>query len=304
MDRLEAMRLLLEVVERGSLSAAGRSLRVPVPTLSRKLTDLEKQLGARLLVRTTRNIGLTEAGAAYVLAARRILEQVEEAERAAAGEFQEPKGELLITAPVMFGRLHMLPLVGRFLARYPQIHVRLLLDDRTVHLVDDHVDLALRIGALLDSGLIATRLGSMRTRVCASPGLLEKVGVPRQPEDLSHLPCVTVDAALLAPNWRFRGEGGRGAQQVSIQPRLAVSTTDAALAAALAGVGFVRLLHYQVAEGLANGGLQAVLDEYELEPSPVHLMHVGHGRMPLKLRSFLDFAAPQLRALLEAEPSA
>ncbi len=168
MDRFEAMSMLLEVAEKGSLSAAGRSLRVSVPTLSRKISDLETLLGARLLIRSTRKLTLTDAGITYVAAARRILEQVEDAEREAAGEFTTPKGELVVTAPILFGRLHVLPVVAEFLALFPEINIRLLLADHNVHLIEEHVDMAVRIGRLPDSAAVATRVGSMRRVICAS----------------------------------------------------------------------------------------------------------------------------------------
>ena len=169
MDRLEAMSMLLLTVEKGSLSAAGRALGVPLPTLSRKISDLETLLGAKMLVRSTRKLTLTDAGEAYVASARRILEQVEDAERIAAGEFVTPKGELVLAAPVLFGRLHVLPIVNAFLASFPEIDIRLLLSDRNVHLVDDRVDMTVRIGSLPDSTMVATKIGAMRTVVCASP---------------------------------------------------------------------------------------------------------------------------------------
>ena len=172
MDRLEAMSMLVAVTEAGSLSAAARALQVPLATLSRKVSDLEARLGTRLLVRTTRKISLTDSGVTYVASARRILEQVDEAERTAAGEFTVPKGELVVTAPVMFGRLHVLPVVAEFLAAFPEINVRLTLADRNVNLVDDHVDMAVRIGKLPDSTMVATSIGVMRWVVCASPALL------------------------------------------------------------------------------------------------------------------------------------
>jgi len=299
MDRLEAMEMLLEVVDLGSFSAAGRKLGVPVSTVSRKISDLEDTLGARLLVRTTRRLALTDTGMNYAEAARRILEQVEEAEREAAGEFSIPKGELTITAPIMFGRLHVLPVVSEFLKLFPQIDIRLLLSDRNVHLVEDHVDMATRIGSLPDSGLVATRLGRMRTVVCASPMLLARHARPRRPEDLRALPCVTFDTPLPSPNWQFREPGSGAVIQVGIKPRLAVTSSDATLAAALDCAGVARLLHYQAAEALAEGRLEILLEEFEPEPAPVHILHAARGQMPLKLRRFLDFATPKLRARLE-----
>lgn len=298
MDRLEAMTLLREAVDRGSLSAASRALRVSVPTLSRKISDLETRLGTKLLVRTTRSLALTDAGTAYLAAARRILDEVDSAEREAAGEFSEPKGELVLTAPVQFGRLHVLPVVADFLDRFPRIYIRLLLADRNVHLVDDHVDMAVRIGRLADSALVATRIGTMRIVVAASPALLERHGLPAVPEDLRELPAVVVDGPMQGATWRFHPPGRAAPVDVSPTPRLAVTTTEAAVDAAVRGVGIVRLLHYQVVEAVEAGRLRLLLEEAEPEPAPVHLVHATRGQMPLKLRRFLDIAAPALRERL------
>ena len=298
MDRFEAMALLREVVDRGSLSAAGRSLRIPVPTLSRKISDLEARLGARLLLRTTRRLTLTDAGATYLAAARRILDEVDEAEREAAGEFTDPKGDLVVTAPLQFGRLHVLPVVVEFLAQFPAINVRLALADRNMHLVDDHVDVALRIGHLEDSTMVATRVGSMRLVVCASPDLLDRHGVPLQPHDLQRLPAVTADGPLPGASWLFREAASMAPVQLSIVPRLSVTGSEAAAQAAQDGVGVVRLLHYQVAEAVAAGALRLVLEAFEPAPVPVHLIHAARGQLPLKMRRFLDFAVPRMRERL------
>ncbi|HQT86662.1 LysR family transcriptional regulator, partial [Acidiphilium rubrum] len=187
MDRLEAMSLLIEVVDKGSFSAAARSLGLSVTTVSRKISDLELVVGTKLLVRTTRKIDLTDTGISYLAAARRIMDQVEEAEREAAGEFIVPKGNLIITAPVLFGRLHVLPVVTGFLALFPHVNVRLLLLDRQAQLVEEHVDMAVRIGKLPDSTMIATNIGSMRTVVCASSNFLADHGIPKTPDDLRKL---------------------------------------------------------------------------------------------------------------------
>ncbi|MES2532011.1 MAG: LysR family transcriptional regulator [Pseudomonadota bacterium] len=300
MDRFEAMSMLVSVVETGSLSAASRALQVPLATLSRKISDLEARLGTRLLIRTTRKLTLTDSGVAYLAAARRILEQVDEAERTAAGEFTVPKGELVITAPIMFGRLHVLPVVAEFLAAFPEIDVRLVLADRNVNLVDDHVDMAVRIGKLPDSSMVATPIGVMRMVTCASPGLLAARGVPQAPADLGRFPCVTIDASLSSPSWRFREPGSGAVVDVPIQPRLAVTTTEAAAEAASLSVGVTRLLHYQVMAPIDSSKLQIVLAPYEPEPAPVNLLHVSRGQMPLKMRRFLDFAAPRLRQAIGA----
>ncbi|MEB4593068.1 LysR family transcriptional regulator [Candidatus Thiothrix sp. Deng01] len=298
MDRLEAMSMLITVMEQGSLSAASRTLQVPLATLSRRIADLESRLGTRLLLRTTRKLTLTDAGAAYIEAARRIIEQVEEAEREASGEFMAPKGELVITAPIMFGRLHVLPVVAEFLAMFPAINIRLLLNDRNADLIEEHVDMAVRIGKLPDSSMVATPIGEMRTVTCASPALLAEYGIPQQPDDLSRLPCVMVDTPMPSPAWRFRDAPSGLPFDVPIQPRLSVTTTEAAAQAAILGVGVTRLLRYQTAEAVAKGALEIILEAYEPPPAPIHLLHASRGRMPLKMRRFLDFAAPRLRKAL------
>ncbi|RUL75952.1 LysR family transcriptional regulator [Dyella choica] len=304
MDRLEAMSMLVAIADHGSFSAAARALRVPLATLSRKISDLEAHLGTRLLVRTTRKLTLTDAGANYVTAARRILEEVEGAEREATGEFTTPKGELVVTAPVFFGRLHVLPVVIDFLALYPQINLRLILTDRNVDLIEDQVDMAVRIGKLPDSSMVATQVGSMRTVTCASPKLLAGHGVPKQPDDLLKYPCVAVITPMPVPSWRFRMPRSQAMHDVPILPRLAVTTPEAAVQAAIRGVGVARLLQYQVADAVQDGTLQIVLQHYEPEPVPVNLLHALRGQMPLKMRSFIDFAAPRLRESLGLDASA
>jgi DNA-binding transcriptional LysR family regulator len=300
MDRLEAMSMFLTAIEKGSLSAAAREMRIPVPTLSRKVADLEAQLKTKLLTRTTRQLILTDAGVAYAESARRILEQVDEAERQAAGEFTTPRGELVVTAPVLFGRLHVLPVVADFLAQFPEVNVRLMLGDRNVNLVDDQIDMAVRIGKLPDSGMIATRVGSMRRVVCGSPKLLKGQGIPQTPEELAGMPCVaSIGVQTLAPGWRFRHPKTGADTEVAIFPRLA-TTAEAAVDAALRGVGFVCLRHYQVVDAVKARKLRIVLEKYEPEPVPVHLVHATRGQMPLKMRRFLDFAAPRLRKALTA----
>jgi DNA-binding transcriptional LysR family regulator len=300
MDRLEAMSILLKVVDKGSFSAAGRDLGVPLATVSRKVNELEGHLGTRLLVRTTRKVALTEAGATYVASARRILDEIDETERTAAGEFRVPRGELVLTAPVLFGRLHILPIVTEFLGLYPEIDVRLLLSDRNLHLVEDHVDIAVRVGSLPDSTMIATRIGSMRTVVCASPGLLDRHGLPDAPDQLANLPCVNFGFLSSAPAWPFRLTNGKGNTDIPIRPRLSVTTAEAAVWAASNGVGATRVLHYQCAGAVAEGSLGIILADFEVEPLPLHLLHAGHRALPSKVRVFLDFATERLRETLRA----
>jgi DNA-binding transcriptional LysR family regulator len=296
MDRFDAMSVLLEVVEAGSLSEAGRRLAMPLATVSRKVAELEVRLKTRLLNRSSRSLSLTDAGRSYVAACKRILEDVEDAERAAAGEYTAPKGELMITAPIVFGRLHVLPVVMAFLEAYPEVDIRMVLTDRVVNLLEDPVDLALRIGALPDSSLIATRLGTVRKVVCASPAYFAARSRPTAPAELGAHDCVTFEGLMSPEAWVFGREESEKA--VAIHSRLVVSTAEAAIDAAVGGVGITRLFSYQVAAALRAGSLSIALSEFEPSPVPVSLVYAGRGRLPLKLRAFLDFAAPRLKAVL------
>ncbi len=296
MDRLDAMALCLEVSRAGSLSAAGRNLHMPLATVSRKIADLERHLGTRLFTRSTRRLDLTDAGRDYAAACRRVLEQVAEAERAAAGEYSTPRGELAVTAPVVLGRLHVLPLAVDFLAAYPEITLRLGLSDRALDLIDDHVDLAVRIGPLPDSDLIATRVGAVRQVVCASPDYLRRKGIPGKPGDISDHDCVAFDSMAPGGAWRFRRD--RREEPIPVPARLSVNSAEAAIEAAVAGLGLTRVLSYQVADAARLGKLEIVLETFEPEPWPVHLVHVRHGLMPQKLRVFADWLGPRLKARL------
>lgn len=297
MDRLDAMSVLLAVVEQGSLSAASRHLRSPLATVSRKVSELEAHLNARLLQRTNRRVALTEAGRAYVEAAREILGRVEEAERTAAGEYSAPKGELTMTAPIVFGRLHVLPVVVDFLKAYPEINLQLMLGDRLSNLVEDHIDLALRIGHLPDSNLIATRLGAIRRTVYASPDYLAQHTAPRHPSDLSTHDCITFESMASTRSWTF--SDGKHDLAVPIRSRLAVNTAEAAVDAAVAGLGITRVLSYQAARAETAGLLVPLLADFEPQPAPVQLVYPSQGLVPLKLRALIDFATPRLRATLK-----
>jgi DNA-binding transcriptional LysR family regulator len=295
MDRLESMSILVAAVEAGSLSAAARRLGTPLATVSRKVSELEAHLKTRLLNRTSRRLTLTDAGQSYVAACRRILEEVDEAERAAAGEYSAPRGELIVTAPIVFGRLHVLPVAIDFLRAYPEIDIRMTFADRLINLVEDHVDVAVRIGALPDSSLMATRLGAIRRVICASPAYFAARGVPTSPGDLAAHDCIAFEG-LTGAVWSFTR--GKAATTVPIRARLVVNTAEAAIDAAVAGVGITRVLSYQAAPALRAGTLALVLIEFEPEPWPLHLVHAGGRLLPLKLRAFLDFAAPRLKARL------
>lgn len=294
MDRFDAMTVLLAVVEAGSLSGGARHLRAPLATVSRKVAELEHHLGTPLFVRSRGGLRLTESGRAFVSATRRILGQLEEAEREAAGEFSTPRGTLHVTAPIAFGERHLLPVSLEFLAQHPDICLRLMLADRQISLVDEHIDVALRIGHLTDSTLIATRVGSVSRVICASPAYLAGRGTPSRPEDLASHDGISFQGFATAPEWRYRRDSA--AFTVQPRPRLSVNTTEAAIQAACAGLGIIRVLSYQVAEELKSGQLQILLPEFAPEPLPVNLIYPQVELLSLKVRSFLDWTAPRLRA--------
>ncbi|MBM3532979.1 MAG: LysR family transcriptional regulator [Alphaproteobacteria bacterium] len=295
MDRIEAMGLFVAIVEAGSLAGAARRLGQPVQTVSRKLGALEGHLGTRLLVRTTRRLSLTEEGREYAEACRRVLADVEEAERRVAGRHAEPRGTLAITAPVVFGRLHVLPAVLEFLEAYRKVETRLVLIDRVFDLVEEGIDAAVRIGSLSASSLIAIRLGELRRVICASPDYLEKRGTPATLADLSGHDCITFAGISSPARWSF-GESG----SIAVQSRLVVTTAEAAVDAAVAGLGVTQLLSYQVEAALAAGQLRLVLNRLELTRVPVHLVSIEGRQAPARVRSFLDFAVPRIRARLAA----
>jgi DNA-binding transcriptional LysR family regulator len=296
-DRFEAMSLLIAVVDAGSFSGAARQLGVPLPTVSRKISELETYLHTRVLQRSTRQLSLTEAGLSYVAACRRILEEIGEAERAVSGEYAAPKGDLVITTPIVFGRLHVLPVVTQFLKTYPEINVRIVLSDRLVHLLEEHVDVAIRVGELPDSSLVAARVGTIRRIVCASPAYLKEHGNPLRPQDLDRHQCITFDGLSSTREWAFRS--GKSEMTVPVKSRLVVNTAEAAIAAAIDGLGLTRVLSYQVADVVRDNKLAITLQDHEPHEWPIHLVHAGQGLLPLKVRAFLDFAKPRLVSRLK-----
>jgi DNA-binding transcriptional LysR family regulator len=296
MDRLDAMATLIAAVDGGSLSAASRVLGMPLATVSRKVADLEAHLRTQLVVRNSRKLALTEAGRAYVAASRRILDEIDDAERAATGEYSAPRGHLTITAPVVFGRLHVEPVVLDFLKAYTDVTVRLVLADYVVNLIEDRVDSAIRVGNLPDSSMVATRLGAVGWVACGSPTYLAARGTPQTPAALDGHDCIMFEGLYSNNLWNF----GRGPQAVTvrIRPHFAVNTADAAIAAAISGAGITRVLSYQVRNAVAAGTLRLILRAFEPEPLPVHLVYAAQSQLPLKLRAFLNFAAPRLKMLL------
>lgn len=296
MDRLDSMHVLLAAVETGSLSKASRKLHQPLATVSRKVSELEAHLKAVLLIRSARGLELTPAGRSYVTGARAVLEQLSEIERAASGEYLEPKGDLTVTAPVMFGRLHVLPVAMHFLAAFPDVSLKLHLTDRVTHFLEDQVDVALRIGELPDSGLTAARVGAVRRVTCASPEYLATRGTPASPAELAKHSVVSFESVSAPTTWIFEDKGKE--VQATFHSRLSVSSIDAAIDAGVAGAGLIRALSYQVAEHARAGRLTVVLKKFEPAPRPVQLVYDRQSRLPLKLRAFIDFVIPRLRERL------
>ena len=296
MDRIESVAIFVEVAERRSFAAAARRLARSAAAVTRAVGELETRLGVRLLNRTTRAVSLTEAGDRFLAGARRVLADFEEIERAAAGEGAAPRGELRITAPILFGRLHALPIVTEFLDRFAEVSVALSLIDRPVDLVEEGLDVAVRIGALAESSAVATRVGAVRRIVVASPGYVTQHGTPLSPGDLGAHAVIAFSGG--ADHWVFRD--GERETSIAIRPRLAVTTAAAALDAVGAGFGIARVLSYQAAADISRGSLLRLLAPYEGDELPIHLLYPGGRHPPPKLRAFLDFAKPRLRRRCQA----
>lgn len=293
MDRWQAMRVFVKVAETKGFAETARHLHMSPPAVTRAVAALEEMIGARLLVRTTRSVTLTDAGARFFDDCSRILAELSEAEASAAGSFATPSGTLTITASVMFGQQYILPIIMDYLAEYPGVSIRTLFVDRMVNLVDEGVDLAVRIGNLPNSGFSALRVGSVRRVVCGSPDYFEKNGVPATPADLANHSVIAATSAWTSTEWRF---GQDQKTIVHVHPRLYCNTNDAALQAAINGFGLTRVLSYQAAPSLESGALRTVLPAYEEHPLPVHIVHPEGRHAPAKVRTFIDFAAGRLRA--------
>lgn len=293
MDKLAAMRVFVEIVDRGSLTAAAEALGRSQPAVVRTLAALEAHLGIRLLRRTTRRMSLTPEGRDYLERCRRILADVDDAELAVGQNEAEPRGDLRITAPVQFGQLHMMSALSDFLARHEQVRVDLLLLDRVVDLVDEGIDLALRIGPLADSSMIAVRVGEVRRVVCASPALLDRIGVPDHPQALSKLPCIRLRNLSPTSAWPFR-EGGHDIA-VRVGGRLSCNQIAAGVAACVEGVGFGQFLSYQVQQFISEKRLHRVLEAFEPQPLPVHLIYPGGRLVTTRLRALINALKDSLR---------
>jgi len=293
MDRWQAMRVFVKVAEAESFADAGRQLHMSPPAVTRIVSALEDVIGTRLLARTTRSVKLTEAGAQYFADCQRLLADLSEAEASAAGAYGKPTGTLTVTTSAMFGTMFVLPLMTEYLDLYPDVIGRGLFVDRVVSMVDEGIDVAIRIGHLPDSGLTATRVGQVRRVICGSPIYFEKHGVPMSPSDLSRHRIIASTSAWTSLEWRF---GVQKKSTVRVNPRLYCSTNEAAISAAASGWGLTRVLSYQIAPQLEAGELRTILSDYEEEALPIHVVHPEGRHASAKVRSFIDFAVGKLRS--------
>lgn len=297
MDRLGAMRVYVAVVEQRGFSAAARTLGMPVPTVCRKIAELEDQVGAQLLVRSTRRVSVTDSGQIYYDDARGILEDVDAAERRASGEYQFATGLLTITAPSMFGRLHLLPVISEFMRIHEEIEIRLLLTNHVLDFPDSHIDLGVRIGGGATASMDSIELGSVRQVVCAGKNYLAEHDCPAVPRDIAGHDCVTFSRSGSQVSWLFGGSNHKPLE-IPVNSRFVVNTAEAALDAVLKHGGFTQLYAYQAAHLIQSGELQIVLENFEIEPRPVAFNFQRSDRLPQKLRTFVDFASPKLQQQL------
>ncbi|WP_406819702.1 LysR family transcriptional regulator [Pseudomonas sp. KnCO4] len=294
MDQIHLMKVFVATGELESFAAAARRLDISPAAVTRAVSALEEQLGVKLLLRTTRSVRLTEAGSRYLEDSRHILASIHEANEAAAGINSTPKGDLAVTAPILFGKKFVMPCIVRYLQQYPEVDVSAYFLDRIVNMVEEGMDVAVRIGPLPDSGLKALRVGRVRRMLCAAPEYLARHGVPKHPSDLAGHAVIGTTNLSPRAGWRFGV--AEEPTLVRVKPRLTVTSNDGAIAAASGGLGIARLLSYQVADELASGQLQVLLAEYEEAPWPIHVLHRESKYGSAKVRAFIDMLAQALRA--------
>lgn len=293
MDRYHAMRVLVRIADTGGFAEAARQLHLSPPAVTRAIAGLEDLIGARLLSRTTRTVKLTEVGKRYVDDCRRILAAIEEAEASAAGSHGKPTGVLTVTASVLFGQIYIMPIVTDFLSEYPDVTGRLLFLDRVTNLVDEGIDVAIRIGQLPDSSYSAIKVGTVRRVICGAPEYFEREGAPREPADLLKHRIVAATSAWTSLEWRF---GDQHKTSVHVRPAIFCNSNEGSISAARSGWGLTRVLSYQIGPDLNDGRLQIVLEDHEEPPLPVHVVHPEGRNASAKVRAFVDFAVARLRA--------
>ncbi|WP_095146207.1 MULTISPECIES: LysR family transcriptional regulator [unclassified Pseudomonas] len=293
MDRFQEMQVFVAVAQDQGFSAAARRLGLSAASVTRAVAAVETRIGAQLLTRTTRSVYLTEAGQRYLDDCRRILADIQEAEASAAGSHAQPRGQLTITAPVLFGELFVTPVMVGFLERFADVSINALLVDRVVGMVEEGVDVAVRIGALPDSNQHAIRVGEVRRVVCGSPGYLQRHGRPLHPNDLGCARIVATSSIGQQRSWSFTAAGEP--VSVRLEPRLVVTANQSAITAAALGLGLTRVLSYQVATKVAAGELEIILKDFEPPPLPIHVVYQGGRKAPTRVRSFVDYAVQALR---------
>jgi len=288
------MTVFVAVAEAESFAGGARKLAMSPPAVTRSIAALEERLGVKLLTRTTRYVRVTEVGQRYLDDARRVIAAADEADEAAVGVNSVPRGHLTVTAPVLFGRMYVMPGIVEYLKRYQDTTVSALFLDRVVNMLEEGVDVGVRIGELADSTYKALRVGHVRRVICASPEYLAQHGIPQRPEDLVDHPIIVASGLGPTVEWKFQRAGTPCS--VRIKPRLTVSTNDAAISAAVTGIGITRLISYQVAPQLASGELKVLLSEFETARMPIHVLHREGRNASAKIRSFVDLMTERLRA--------
>jgi DNA-binding transcriptional LysR family regulator len=294
MDRFHLMNVFIAVAEETGFAAGARRLQMSPPAVTRAVATLEEHLGVKLLNRTTRHVRATQAGERYLDDARRILAAADAADEAAAGVSAKPRGHLAVTAPALFGRMFVIAGIVDYLQRYAQTKVSAMFVDRVVNLLEEGLDVGVRIGELPDSSMRALKVGSVRLLLCASPAYLQQRAIPQTPDDLLEHSMIASSAGSGLFDWRF--VSARGTRTLRVEPRLTVTTNDAAIEAAVHGFGITRLLSYQVAPQLAAGALKVVLSDHEPPPRPVHIVHREGRYATATVRAFVDLLAARLRA--------
>jgi DNA-binding transcriptional LysR family regulator len=298
MDQLRAADTFLTIAEFGSLTEASKRLGTSLPTVVRRLAEIEEHLGVRLFNRTTRRVEITEEGRTYLAACQRIKEEIAAVEQELTGKRSIPSGLVSITAPLRFGEMHVAPAVAAILEAYPELKIRLWLQDRNADLLADHIDIAVRIGHLRDSSLMVLKVGEVRTILCASPEFLSAYPAIKSPDDLGHIPCIEIDAYRLDSVWKFQ----KGSKQISvpISGRLVCNTTRPAVTACLNGLGVGRFLAYQVESEIRSGKLLVILEDFELPPSPLQLVYPSTRFLSARTRIVLDELAARLKQAVQA----
>ena len=301
MDKLRAIQIFMKIAEAGSLTGAAARLGVSLTAVVRSLAALEEGLGVRLMQRTTRRLTLTEEGRSYLAGCERVMTALDDAEAALSHSQAMPVGVLRLTGPVMFGRKHIAPVLVDFLAAHPGMRAEMLFLDRVVDLVEEGMDLAVRIGPLGDSPLAAVAVGQAQRVLCASPAYLARCGVPEHPDDLVRHACIRFSGIARDGSWTFMIDGH--IIRAPLQPLISVNQIDPAIEACLQGLGCGLFLDYQVKEALADGRLQRLLPSFETPPVPISLLYAPSRLLPLRVRAFITWAVPRLRARLDPRTS-